>query len=78
MYCSLVKALTKELITFLLLAVLKTVVLLNIFVETVIFSVIISWWIESKKDQYLNEIIIQNFCKNVKVLTVSFDQFNVP
>ncbi len=55
MYCSvlmLVNALTKELSTFLLSAVLKTVVLLNIFVETRIFLFIILWWIESQKEQH--------------------------
>ncbi len=49
-------------------SVLKTVELLNIFVE-IFFRIL--WWIESSKEQHLFEI----FCNNVKV-SVTFLQFN--
>ncbi len=53
----------------LLLSVLKTIVLLNIFVKT-IFSSIFKWI-----EQHLFEIEI--FGNIINVFTVNFDQFNV-
>ncbi len=50
---------------------LKTVVLLNIFVETVIHF---RWWIESSKEQHSFEIEI--FCNIINVFTDTFDQFH--
>jgi len=55
------------------LSVLKTVVLLNVFVETDTFFIIL-WWIESWKEQHFIEIEI--FCIIINVNTVTFDQFN--
>jgi len=52
---------------------LKTVVLLNVFVETDTFFIIL-WWIESWKEQHFIEIEI--FCIIINVNTVTFDQFN--
>ncbi len=52
---------------------LKTVVLLNIFVETmIIFFFMIHRWIESSKVQHLFEI----FCNIINVFTVTSHQFN--
>ncbi len=49
----------------------KTVLLPNIFVETVIFLSIL--WIELSKEQYLLELF---FFNNLKVFTVTFHQIN--
>ncbi len=54
---------------------LKTVVLTNIFVETVIHFIFQDSQMNSSKEQHLFEIEIS--CNIINVLTVSFDQFNV-
>ncbi len=51
---------------------LKTVVLLNIFVETNIYILIILWWIESSKEHHLFEIEI--YCNITIVFSATFDQ----
>ncbi len=56
-----------------LLSMLKTAVLLNIFVETQIFFKIL-WWIEISKDQHC--FVIRIFCNIIIVFNVTFDQFN--
>ncbi len=48
---------------------LKTVVLIHIFVETVNL-----WWKESSKEQHIFKIEI--FCYIINVFTVPFDQLN--
>ncbi len=59
-----------------LLSMLKIVVLLDIFVETLIKKIKILWWIESSKGQYLFEIEI--FCYiNTCIFTVTFDRFHM-
>ncbi len=57
-----------------LLLVLKTVVLLNIFVETVTLFFRVFLMNRSSKEQHLFEIEI--FCNNINVFTDTFDQFN--
>ncbi len=55
---------------------LKTVVLHNIFVETVIILFFrIHRWIESSKEQHLFEI--ETFWNIINVFTPTFDQFNL-
>ncbi len=59
---------------FWLLSMLKTVVLHNIFVETVIILFFrILWWIESSKEHLFE---IESFCNIINIFTVTFDQFN--
>ncbi len=57
-----------------LLSMLKTVLLLNIFIETVIHFLGIFWWIERSKENNLFEIVI--FCDIINIFTVSFSQLN--
>ncbi len=65
----------KTILLLLLLLTLKTVVLLNIFVETMIFFPLrILWWIESLKRLNLFEIEI--FFKIINAFIVTFDKFN--
>ncbi len=54
---------------------LKTVVLHNIFVETMIpFIFQVLWWIESSKEQLLFHLFeIEIFCN---IVFVTFDQFD--
>ncbi len=52
---------------------LKTFVLLNIFVEAVIIFFRILWWMEISKEQQLYEI--QIFCNIINVFSVTFEQF---
>ncbi len=56
----------------LLSSMLKTVVLLHIFVD---FFFMILWWIGHSKEHYLFKVEV--FCKILNVFTVTFDQFNV-
>ncbi len=61
---------------FWLLSMLKTVVLHNIFVETVMhYFFRIHRWIESSKDQHLLETEI--FCNFMNAFIIAFEQFNV-
>ncbi len=53
---------------------LKTVVLLTIFVETFFFKII--WLIENLKQQK-HLFVIKIFCI-INVFTLTFDQFNAP
>ncbi len=55
---------------FLLLLMLRTVVLVNIFVETVIHFFRIIWWIQHSKEQHFFLLYIY------KSVPVPFDQFN--
>ncbi len=52
---------------------MKTVVLVHIFVETV-FSIKILWWLKNPKIQHLFEIEI--YCNLINVFTDTFNQFN--
>ncbi len=53
---------------------LKTDVLLHVFVETVINLIFqLFWWIESSKEEHLFETEI--FCYIINIFIVPFDQF---
>ncbi len=59
-----------------LLAMLKIVVLMSILVKTKIKKSWILRWMESWKKQIC--FLLLNFCIDINVFTVTFDQFNVP
>ncbi len=52
---------------------LKTVALLNILVETIIYFLYILWYIESKKNKNMRDTKLLNINN---VFTTNLDQFN--